>query len=104
MQAIIKQVHTLPKNEEIPEGLKLENKTGQMLSDSAWIARVDYDEDAFDVDLDGDHKDNEQNDDVDDLPEHQFEDIEPRGMTEVEDENEDKDDNNMNKDIRGRRI
>jgi hypothetical protein len=45
--AIIKQVETLAAAEGMPRGLKIENKTGQVLFDSALIAGVDVDEDLF---------------------------------------------------------
>ena len=89
--AIIKQVHMFASVENMSQGLKIENKTGQVFYDSAWIAGVDYDEEAFDDDLDDDYEDdyedddaNEQgDDDNDDLPPGHFEEI-----TDVDDDDE----------------
>jgi hypothetical protein len=38
---VIDLVHTLAKNESMPDGLKIETKTGHILYDSSWIAGVD---------------------------------------------------------------
>jgi len=50
--AIIKQVDTIAMQEAVPAGLKIKNRTGQIFYDSAWIAGVDYDAEAFEDDLD----------------------------------------------------
>ena len=75
--AILKQVHTLATNERMPEGLEIENKTGQVFYDSAWIAGVDYDEESFDDEFEEDYDDEDSDQDNDDLPEEQFEDMDP---------------------------
>jgi hypothetical protein len=71
--AIIKHVHTIAETENMPAGLKLINRSGQTFYDSAWIAGVEYDEDAFDDDQDQD--DYIDDDDEEDVPLGQFEDI-----------------------------
>ena len=88
--AIIKQVHALAAQERMPEGLKIENRTGQLFYDSAWIAGVDYNEEEFDDQFDEDYadEDSERNDDDDDLPEGQFDEIDPDEMTDVDDPEE----------------
>jgi hypothetical protein len=40
--AVIKQVQLLAQQEKMPSGLKVTNKTGQVLYDSSWISGVDY--------------------------------------------------------------
>jgi hypothetical protein len=53
----------------MPQGLKITNRTGQVLYDSTWIAGVDYDEDQFDdedYDPASDDDDDSDNDDDDD--------------------------------------
>lgn len=45
--AIIYQVHLLADRDEMPDGLKIKNKTGALLYDSAWIAGVDIDINEF---------------------------------------------------------
>ena len=45
---VIKQVHTLAEHKNMPKSLKLSTRTGQLLYDSAWVAGVDYDDEAFD--------------------------------------------------------
>jgi len=45
--AIMNQVHALAVQENMSDGLKISNRTGQLFYDSAWIAGVDYDNEAF---------------------------------------------------------
>jgi hypothetical protein len=40
------QVHALAVQENMSDGLKISNRTGQLFYDSAWIAGVDYDNEA----------------------------------------------------------
>jgi hypothetical protein len=56
--AIIRQVDTIATQEDVPVGLKIKNRTGQVFYDSAWVAGVDYDAEAFEDDLD--HEDYEE--------------------------------------------
>ncbi|KAI2512474.1 Reverse transcriptase (RNA-dependent DNA polymerase) [Fragilaria crotonensis] len=72
--AIVSQVHTLAQAEDMPAGLKIENRTGQIFYDSAWIPGVDYDDEQFDDDLDEnfEHEDDQDDDPNDQLPEGQY--------------------------------
>ncbi|KAI2506113.1 Reverse transcriptase (RNA-dependent DNA polymerase) [Fragilaria crotonensis] len=73
--AIVSQVHTLAQAEDMPAGLKIENRTGQIFYDSAWIPGVDYDEEQFDDDLDDEnfeHEEDQDDDPNDQLPEGQY--------------------------------
>lgn len=72
--SIVKQVHTLAQTEDMPAGLKIENRTGQLFYDSAWIPGVDYNEEQFDDDLDDeDFEEEDQGEDRNDqLPEGQY--------------------------------
>eukprot|EP00957_Ditylum_brightwellii_P109262 8334249-Ditylum_brightwellii.AAC.1 len=45
--SIIKQVHKLTELDNMPKGLKITNKTGDIFFDSTQIAGVDYDADKF---------------------------------------------------------
>jgi hypothetical protein len=45
--AIIKMVHRNAEQDGMPKGLKITNRTRQVLYNSTWIAGVDYDEDEF---------------------------------------------------------
>ena len=45
--AIIKMVHLIAEQDGMPKGLKITNRTGQVLYDITWIAGVDYDENEF---------------------------------------------------------
>ena len=99
--AIINQVHALAQQENMPEGLKISNRTGQLFYDSAWIAGVDYDAEAFDDD-DNDNEDyiNEEHDDngcYDDEQEDYYDDeVDPDELTETEEFDVVEDDNNDN--------
>ena len=48
--SIIMQVHRIAEREGMPKGLKVHNRFGTLLYDSAWIAGVDYNEEQFDDD------------------------------------------------------
>ena len=50
--AVMRQVHTIATTERMPPGLKIENKQGQLLYNSAWLAGVDYDQQQFNDDDD----------------------------------------------------
>ena len=45
--SIIEQVHKIPEMKNMLKRLKIRNRSNQFLFNSAWIARVDYDEDQF---------------------------------------------------------
>jgi hypothetical protein len=70
----VKQVNTLAQTEDMPAGLKIANRTGQIFYDSAWIPGVDYDEEQFDDDLDDENFEEEDQGDYpnDQLPEGQY--------------------------------
>ena len=53
--AILKMVHRIAANDGMPKGLKISNRTGQVLYDSTWIAGVDYDEEEFEDEDDEDY-------------------------------------------------
>ena len=103
--AIIKQVHTaLAEQEDMPAGLKIENRTGQIFYDSAWIAGVEYDDEQFEDDLDNEDFDDEgdiQDDDIanDQPTEGQYnsedEDTEPDDVTSVGLESDDDNDDDQ---------
>ncbi len=57
---IITHVHVLAALEQVPEGLKMSNRTGKVFYDSAWIAGVDYNNEPFEDDRDKDYINNEQ--------------------------------------------
>ena len=67
--AIIKQVHRLAELEGMPTGLKIQNRTRQILFDSAWIAGVDYNEENFEDKDDPDYEEEDEDDDQDDQDE-----------------------------------
>ena len=46
--SIIKQVEALAELDGMPAGLKITNRAGVVLFDSAWSAGVDYDDELFD--------------------------------------------------------
>jgi hypothetical protein len=50
--AVIIRAHTIAEQEKMPEGLKIAYQTGQLLYYSAWIARVGYDQEAFEDQFD----------------------------------------------------
>ncbi len=83
--AIINQVHALATQEQMPKGLKLANRTGQLFYDTAWIAGVDYDEEAFEDDQDEDY-DTEDDDDNDAEAEADEVDLDDMTQDEVEEE------------------
>jgi hypothetical protein len=67
---VLKQVHRLAEMDDMPQGLKITNHTGQVLYDSTWIAGVDYDEDQFndeDYDPASDDDDDSDDDDMDEM-------------------------------------
>jgi hypothetical protein len=90
--AIIKQFHTIADQEGMPEGLKIANRTGQIFYDTAWIAGVDYDEEAFDDEFEEDYEDEDSERNDDDLPNGQFDEVDPDEITEVDNIQDDDDD------------
>jgi hypothetical protein len=84
--SIITQVHELAEIEQMPEGLKIANRTGRLFYDSAWIAGVDYDNEAFDEEADDDYVDDEDNshDNDNDLIDGDFDEVDPDELTATE--------------------
>ena len=64
---VIRQVDRIAERENMPEGLKITNKFGTVLYDSAWTAGVDYDIDEDDDD--STYIENDDDDDDDEMPE-----------------------------------
>ena len=56
---IVKMVHRLAEQDQMPQGLKTENRTNQVLFDSTWIAGVVYNKELF---KDEDYKTNYESD------------------------------------------
>lgn len=83
--AIIKQVHALALQEQMPTGLKLANRTGHLFYDTAWIAGVDYDEDAFEDEQDEDYN-TEDEESTEDETEVDEVDLDDMTQDEVEEE------------------
>jgi hypothetical protein len=50
--SIIQYVHRISETEDMPNRLKLHNSQGVLFYDAAWISGMDYDEEAFDHDVD----------------------------------------------------
>ena len=74
--AIINQVHAIADSENVPEGLKITNRTGQVLYDSAWIAGVDYtDESVTEMDDDNEYETEHNNESHDGIPTNEMDDI-----------------------------
>jgi hypothetical protein len=83
--SIIRQVHRMAENEDMPEGLKISNRYGEVLFDSTWIAGVDYDEHEFD---DDDYSTDDDDDDDSDFDEDDYDDddfhiVDPNEATDV---------------------
>jgi hypothetical protein len=62
---IIKMVHRIAEQDGMPKGLKITNRTRQVLYDSTWIAGVDYDEDEDSDNSDDDDDDEDIYDEMD---------------------------------------
>jgi hypothetical protein len=92
--AIIQYVHRIAETEGMPNGLKLHNRQGVLFYDAAWIAGVDYDEEAFDDEVDAPYSDSDSDQDDDELPDHQFESVVDNDNLTVVDESEDDSDDN----------
>jgi hypothetical protein len=86
--AIIKMVHRIAEQDGMPKGLKITNRTGQVLYDSTWIAGVDYDEDEFEdedyhpsSDEDEDSDDSDDDDDDEDM----YDEMDPEAIAALND-------------------
>ena len=62
--AVIKTVEAMAEADGM-KGLKIRSRTGQILYDSAWLAGVDYEEDADDEDYDPEEEDSTEGSDDD---------------------------------------
>jgi hypothetical protein len=76
--SIIKQVHALAVLDDMPEGLKIQNRANNIIFDSAWIAGVDYDEDEFD---DDDY--NEEEEDMEEEDEEQYDEMDENELADI---------------------
>eukprot|EP00978_Attheya_sp_CCMP212_P017186 scaffold45596_cov58-Attheya_sp.AAC.9 len=77
--AIIKRVHYLAEQDNMPEGLKIQNKQGDLLYDSAWIEGLDYHEKEFDdEDYDEENENESGTEEEDELDKEQYDEIDPK--------------------------
>jgi hypothetical protein len=87
--AIIKMVHCIAEQDGMPKGLKITNRTGQVLYDSTWIAGVDYDEDKFeDKDYDpysDEDEDSDDSNDDDDDDQDMYDEMDPEAIAALND-------------------
>eukprot|EP00978_Attheya_sp_CCMP212_P018922 scaffold52326_cov46-Attheya_sp.AAC.2 len=68
----------------MPEGLKIQNKQGDLLYDSAWIEGVDYHEEEFDdEDYDKDNENESGTEEEDELDEEQYDEIDPNELADI---------------------
>eukprot|EP00978_Attheya_sp_CCMP212_P012573 scaffold31431_cov54-Attheya_sp.AAC.5 len=68
----------------MPEGLKIQNKQGDLLYDSAWIEGVDYHEEEFnDEDYDEENKNESGTEEEDELDKEQYDEIDPNELTDI---------------------
>jgi hypothetical protein len=72
--SVIKEVETLAESQNMPKGLKIQNKSGHVLFDSTWLAGVEYDEEEFDDDDYSEEHDANQDTDDDELDRDEYED------------------------------
>jgi hypothetical protein len=93
-QSVIDAVHALAEREGQPQGLKIKNKTGVILWDSAWLPGVDYDPTTFEA-----IEDNEEDEDEDDDYDPKNEDEENEEEHELDDDDYDEVDPNEIEDI-----
>ena len=66
-QHVIDLVHDMANQDGMPDGLKIETRSGKILFDSAWIAGVDYEEDDNDDDEISIVSNEDYNDDHDEM-------------------------------------
>jgi hypothetical protein len=87
--AIIKMVHRIAEQDGMPKGLKITNRTGQVLYDSTWIVGVDYDEDKFeDEDYDpysDEDEDSDDSNDDDDDDQDMYDEMDPDAIAALND-------------------
>jgi len=94
--SIIKQVHKIAEMDNMPKGLKILNRAGIIIFDSASIAGVDYDEDLFDdddytSDDNSEHEPTDSNDSInmDEMDENELADILDAANNEITNDKED---------------
>ena len=113
--SIIMQVHRIAEREGMPKGLKVHNRFGTLLYDSAWIAGVDYNEEQFDDDdydeqydeqgtpIEQDEVENEQDEELeeelyDEIDQNEIDDIANNDDEEIVQDDEDDEANPTNVD------
>lgn len=65
---VIKQVHEIAKQENMPAGLKIRNRTNALMFDASWTVGVDYDKELFEEQVeDADYESNESSTDTESL-------------------------------------
>ncbi len=79
---IVKMVHRLAELDGMPKGLKIHNRTNQVLFDSAWIAGVDYNEELFD-DEDYDFDKESESDDEEDEEEDEYDEMDENELADI---------------------
>ena len=88
--SIIRQVDALAEMDRMPKGLKIHNRANQLIFDSAWIAGVDYDEEAFednDFDENFEDEDDELSDDASEYDD-EYDELDPNELEDIINERE----------------
>ena len=91
--AVIKRVHEIAERDGMPTGLKVQDRYGTILYDSAWIAGVDYNEELFDDDDYDEYYDEDGNRIDDTNDNNEDEEQEPEPIDELANEINNNDDN-----------
>ena len=88
-------MEALAKHKDMPQGLKITNKTCRLLYDAAWIAGVEYDGDEFEEDLEEDASDYlDEDDDIKDKDYERMDPNEIEGLADPEEFQNDDDEEN----------
>ena len=74
---VIRQVHLIAEREDMPDGLKIENRTGIILYDSSWTAGVDYDPEAEDDNVDDDYETDNETEESDEDDKEMYDTMDP---------------------------
>jgi hypothetical protein len=83
-QNIIDLVLDMANNDKMPDGIKIESKSGTTIYDSSWIAGVDYEYDNNDIDNNDEYDDNDNNDEYDDIDNNdEYDDVDPNDLAEI---------------------
>ena len=80
--SIIKQVHALANLGDIPEGLKITNKTNSIIFYSAWISGVDYDKENVGDD-DYDEEEDTNNDKNKEAKDYEYNDMDENKLADI---------------------